>query len=44
MRAIVVGRTGGPEQLTLREIDKPVPEAHEALVRIESIGVTFIDI
>ncbi|HVP71103.1 MAG TPA: alcohol dehydrogenase catalytic domain-containing protein, partial [Gemmatimonadaceae bacterium] len=44
MRAIVVGRTGGPEQLTLREIDKPVPEAHEALVRIESIGVNFIDI
>ena len=44
MRAIVVGRTGGPEQLTLREIDKPVPEAHEALIRIESIGVNFIDI
>jgi len=44
VRAIVVGRTGGPEQLTLREIDKPVLEAHEALVKIEAIGVNFIDI
>src|SRR5262249_2009898 len=44
VRAIVVGRTGGPEELTLREIDKPQPEPHEALVRLEAIGVNFIDL
>ncbi len=44
MQAIRVSRTGGPEVLELVEIDKPVPKAGEALVRIEAIGVNFIDV
>ena len=44
MRAIVVERTGGPEALLLREIPAPTPTAHEAIVRLDAIGVNFIDI
>ncbi|MBV9494103.1 MAG: quinone oxidoreductase [Acidobacteria bacterium] len=44
MKAIVVSRTGGPEVLEYVEIDKPAPKAGEALVKIEAIGLNFIDV
>jgi NADPH2:quinone reductase len=44
MRAIRVHETGGPEVLRLDTIDDPVPGAGQALVRLEAIGVNFIEI
>lgn len=44
MRAIQVEQTGGPEQLQLREVATPAPGAGEVRVRLESIGVNFIDV
>lgn len=43
MRAIVVRETGGPEVLTLTELDRPAPGRGEARVRVEFAGVNFID-
>ena len=43
MRAIRVARTGGPEVLELVETDIPKPKPGEALVRLEAIGVNFVD-
>jgi NADPH2:quinone reductase len=44
MKAIRVESYGGPESLVYQEVDKPVPRRGEALVRIEAIGVNFIDV
>lgn len=44
MRAIRVHAPGGPEALRLEDIARPEPGPGEALVRIESIGVNFIDV
>ena len=44
MRAIRVHQFGGPEVLSLDEIPRPEPAQGEALVRIEAIGVNFIDV
>lgn len=44
MKAILVHQPGGPEQLQLNEIATPAPGPGQALVRIHSIGVNFIDI
>jgi len=44
MRAIQIGKTGGPEVLELRELPTPSPGPGQALVRIEASGVNFIDI
>lgn len=43
MKAIRVHTTGGPEVLQFEEIPDPVPGEDQALVRIEAIGVNFID-
>ena len=43
MRAIQILQTGGPDQLTLKNLPDPVPGPGEALVRIEASGVNFID-
>jgi len=43
MRAIEIQKTGGPEVLEIRELPTPKPGLGQALVRIESIGVNFID-
>jgi NADPH2:quinone reductase len=43
MKAIRVSQTGGPEVLQYVDIATPKPGAGEALVRIEAIGVNFID-
>src|SRR5437016_5412037 len=44
MKAIRVSRTGGPEVLETVDVDKPTPEKGQALVRIEAVGVNFIDV
>src|SRR5262245_48233804 len=44
MKAIVVGNVGGPEVLVCRDAEKPAPKAGEALVRLEAIGLNFIDV
>ncbi|HEX7185206.1 MAG TPA: quinone oxidoreductase [Thermoanaerobaculia bacterium] len=43
MQAIRVHATGGPEILRFEETPDPVPGEGQALVRIEAIGVNFID-
>jgi NADPH:quinone reductase len=44
MKAIQVQSTGGPEVLVLRELPDPVPQAGEALVRVHTSGVNFMDV
>jgi NADPH2:quinone reductase len=44
MKAIRVDAPGGPEVLKLVDLPDPVPAADEALVRIEAIGVNFIEV
>jgi NADPH2:quinone reductase len=44
MKAIRVSQPGGPEVLQYVDLDDPKPGAGEALVRIEAIGVNFIDV
>ncbi len=44
MKAIRVQTTGGPEVLKYEEVTRPSPGPGQALVRIEAIGVNFIEI
>jgi len=44
MQAIQITQTGGPEVLVLRELPSPAPGPGEALIKIESSGVNFIDV
>jgi NADPH:quinone reductase len=44
MKALRIHKYGGPEVLTLEEIPVPEPKAGEARVKIEAIGVNYIDI
>ena len=44
MKAVRVHKYGGPEVLTLEDIPVPEPKAGEARVKLEAIGVNFIDI
>ncbi|HSU57672.1 MAG TPA: quinone oxidoreductase [Bryobacteraceae bacterium] len=44
MKAVVADPTGGPENLQVMELPKPEPGEGEALVKIEAIGVNFIDV
>ena len=44
MRAIQIRAHGGPEALELAELPVPQPAAGEILVRLEAIGVNFIDV
>jgi NADPH:quinone reductase len=43
MKAIRILKTGGPDVLTLRDVDTPVPGPGEVRVRHGAIGVNFID-
>lgn len=43
MKAIRVHQPGGPEALQLEEIPIPTPGEGQALVRLQAIGVNFID-
>ena len=44
MRAIQVREPGGPERLEYVEVPRPEPGPGQVLVRIEAIGVNFIDV
>jgi NADPH:quinone reductase len=44
MLAIRPNAPGGPEVLTLAEVETPTPGPGEVLVRVEAAGVNFIDI
>jgi NADPH:quinone reductase len=44
MKAVRVHKYGGPEVLTLEEIPVPEPKAGETRVKIEAIGVNYIDV
>ena len=44
MKAIQVGTPGGPEELVLTDIERPSPGPEDVLVRVEAIGVNFIDV
>ncbi len=44
MKAIRVNANGGPEVLAYEDIPDPVPAEGQALVRIEAVGVNYIDV
>ena len=44
MKAIQIQATGGPEVLEMAELPIPVPGPGQVLIRIEAIGVNFIEI
>lgn len=44
MKAIRVQSYGGAEQLVYQDVEKPEPQPNEALVKIDAIGVNFIDV
>jgi NADPH2:quinone reductase len=44
MKAIRVDATGEPDVLCLHQIPEPKPAAGEALVKLEAIGVNFIEV
>jgi len=44
MKAIRVRQIGGPEALEYVDVETPSPAKGQALVRIEAIGVNFIDV
>jgi NADPH:quinone reductase-like Zn-dependent oxidoreductase len=43
MRAVLQDRFGGPEVLEVRDVDVPVPEPGEVLLRVRAAGVNPID-
>ncbi len=44
MRALLVKEPGGPEKLEVAEAPKPTPGPKQALVRVDTAGVNFIDV
>jgi NADPH2:quinone reductase len=44
MKAIVADPTGGPENLVYMDLPTPEPGEGEALVKLEAIGVNFVDV
>jgi NADPH2:quinone reductase len=44
MKAIQIHETGGPEVLRLDELPIPQPGAGQVLIRVEAIGVNFIEL
>ena len=44
MQAIRVHTPGGPEALVYESVERPTPKAGEALVRLEAIGVNYVDV
>ncbi len=44
MKAIRVDSVGGPDQLVFQDVDRPRPKEGEALVKLEAIGLNFIDV
>ena len=44
MKAIVVRQTGDASVLRLEDVDAPRPGPGEALVRVEAVGINFIEV
>jgi len=44
MKAIQIKQTGGPEVMELVELPVPQPKPNEAVVKIQAVGVNFIDV
>jgi NADPH:quinone reductase len=44
MKAIQIKQTGGPEVMELVDLPVPQPKPNEALVKIQAVGVNFIDV
>jgi NADPH2:quinone reductase len=44
MKAIQIHQTGGPEVLKLAELPIPQPGAGQVLIRVEAIGVNFVEV
>ncbi len=44
MRAIRIHQTGGPDVLRYEEVPTPTPGEGQALLRLEAVGVNFVDI
>ena len=44
MKTIRVHQTGGPEVLRLEDVPDPLPEPGEIVVRLEAIGLNFIEV
>src|SRR3569833_1979045 len=44
MNAIQIQNTGGPEVLQLADLPIPVPGPGQVLIRVEAVGVNFIEI
>ena len=44
MHAIRIHETGGPDVLRYEPVARPEPEPTEALVRLDAVGVNFIDV
>jgi NADPH:quinone reductase len=44
MKAIRINETGGPEVMHLEEIDTPVPQDDEVLIRVSAAGINYADL
>src|SRR5271163_500771 len=44
MKAIQVQKYGGPEVLTLVDLEVPKPNPHQAIVQVKATGINFIDV
>jgi NADPH2:quinone reductase len=44
MKAVVADPTGGPENLLFMELPTPEPGEGEVLIKLEAIGVNFVDV
>ncbi|HMV50909.1 MAG TPA: quinone oxidoreductase [Blastocatellia bacterium] len=44
MKAIVVENPGGPESLVYRDYETPAPKAGEARIKVEAVGLNYIDV
>jgi NADPH:quinone reductase len=44
VRAVVISRHGGPEELVVQDIPAPSPKPDEILVEVDTAGVNFIDV
>jgi NADPH2:quinone reductase len=44
VRAVVLRRTGGPEQLEYAEVPEPEPREGEVLLRVRAAGINFADV